>query len=65
MIGSSFIGMEIIIAVLKRKLASIDVVGKSHVPFELALGKDVGAAIQKVEPLIRFLVILITLRAVP
>jgi len=47
-VGSSFIGMEIIIAVLKRKLASIDVVGKDNVPFEAALGRDVGGAIQKV-----------------
>lgn len=48
MVGSSFIGMEIAITVLKRKLASIDVVGREDVPFELVLGKDVGAAIQKV-----------------
>jgi len=47
-IGSSFIGMEIVITVLKRKLASIDVVGRSQVPFEAVLGKDVGGAIQKV-----------------
>jgi len=46
-IGSSFISMEIVIAVLKRKLASIDVVGKDNVPFEAPLGKDVGGAIQK------------------
>ncbi|KAF9648828.1 hypothetical protein BDM02DRAFT_3143619 [Thelephora ganbajun] len=46
-VGSSFIGMEIVIAVLKRKLASIDVIGRGHVPFEPVLGKDVGAAIQK------------------
>ena len=48
-VGSSFIGMEIVITALKRKLASIDVVGRGHVPFETALGKEVGAAIQKVE----------------
>jgi len=41
--------MEIVITVLKRKLASIDVVGRGHVPFEAALGKEVGAAIQKVK----------------
>jgi len=46
-IGSSFIGMEVVIAVLKRKLASIDVVSKDNVPFEAALGKDIGGAIQK------------------
>ena len=48
-VGSSFIGMEIVITVLKRKLASIDVIGRGNVPFEPVLGKDVGAAIQKVE----------------
>lgn len=55
-IGSSFIGMEIVVAVLKRKLASIDVVGRDNVAFEPVLGKDVGGAIQKVESLVRFLV---------
>lgn len=48
MIGSSFIGMEIVVTALKRKLASIDVVGRGRVPFEQVLGKDVGGAIQKV-----------------
>ena len=56
MVGSSFIGMEIVITVLKRKLASIDVIGRGHVPFEPVLGKDVGIAIQKVESTVRFLV---------
>jgi len=46
-IGSSFIGMEVVVAVLKRKLASIDVVGRGNVAFEAVLGKDVGGAIQK------------------
>ena len=48
-VGSSFIGMEIAITVLKRKLASIVVVGMEQVPFEASLGKEIGAAIQKVE----------------
>ena len=48
-VGSSFIGMEIVITVLKRKLASIDVIGMEQVPFETSLGKEIGAAIQKVE----------------
>ena len=48
-VGSSFIGMEIVITVLKRKLASIDVIGMEQVPFEASLGKEIGAAIQKVE----------------
>jgi apoptosis-inducing factor 3 len=33
-IGSSFIGMELVVAVAKRKLASIDVVSMENVPFE-------------------------------
>ena len=41
--------MEIVITVLKRKLASIDVVGRGNVPFEPVLGKEIGGAIQKVE----------------
>ncbi|KAJ7056617.1 pyridine nucleotide-disulfide oxidoreductase-domain-containing protein [Mycena amicta] len=43
MIGSSFISMEIVSTVSKRKLASIDV------PFELVLGKEVGKALQKLQ----------------
>ncbi|KAF9790471.1 hypothetical protein BJ322DRAFT_1104126 [Thelephora terrestris] len=46
-IGSSFIGLEIAVTVLPRKLASIDIIGRTNVPFEPVLGKDVGAAIQK------------------
>ena len=48
-IGSSFIGLEIVVTVLPRKLASIDVVGRGEAPFEPVLGKDVGGAIQKVK----------------
>ncbi|KAG7089793.1 hypothetical protein E1B28_011444 [Marasmius oreades] len=46
-IGSSFIGMEIAVAIAKRKLASIDIVGMEEYPFETILGKEVGAGIQK------------------
>jgi len=46
-IGSSFISMEIVAAVAKRKLASIDVIGMEERPFEAVLGKEVGAGIQK------------------
>jgi len=46
-IGSSFIGMEIVISALKRKLASIDVIGRGSVPFESVLGKEIGGAIRK------------------
>jgi hypothetical protein len=47
-IGSSFISMELVAAVSKRKLASIDVIGMEEHPFELVLGKEVGKALQKV-----------------
>jgi len=41
-IGSSFIGMELVVAVGKKELASIDVVSDVSVPFEKVLGKEVG-----------------------
>ena len=47
-IGSSFISMEIVGAVAKRKLASIDVIGMENHPFEAILGKEVGQGLQKV-----------------
>lgn len=40
--------MELVTAVAKRNLASIDVIGMESVPFELVLGKEVGSALQKV-----------------
>lgn len=40
--------MELVTAVAKRNLASIDVIGMESVPFELVLGKEVGGALQKV-----------------
>lgn len=46
-IGSSFIGMELVATVLKRKLASIDVIGMDQYPFEPVLGKEVGAGLMK------------------
>ncbi|KAG5721933.1 putative flavoprotein C26F1.14C [Termitomyces sp. T112] len=46
-IGSSFISMEIVVAVSKKKLASIDVIGMESHPFEGVLGKEVGAGLQK------------------
>ena len=47
-IGSSFISMELVVAGSKRSLASIDVIGQEEFPFELALGKKIGAGIKKV-----------------
>ncbi|KAK2460926.1 hypothetical protein APHAL10511_007396 [Amanita phalloides] len=46
-IGSSFISMELVVAVSKRKLASIDVIGMEQYPFEAILGKEVGAGLMK------------------
>ncbi|KAI0661598.1 hypothetical protein C8Q70DRAFT_1051925 [Cubamyces menziesii] len=46
-IGSSFISMELVVAVTSRKLASIDVIGQEEFPFELVLGKEVGAGLKK------------------
>ena len=47
-IGSSFISMELVVAISKRKLASIDVIGMDEFPFEAVLGKSVGAGLKKV-----------------
>lgn len=47
-IGSSFISMELVVAVSSRKLASIDVVGQEEYPFESVLGKQVGSGLMKV-----------------
>ncbi|KAH7884680.1 hypothetical protein F5I97DRAFT_1891150 [Phlebopus sp. FC_14] len=46
-IGSSFISMELVVAVAKRKLASIDVIGMEEYPFEAVLGKEVGKGLKK------------------
>jgi hypothetical protein len=47
-IGSSFISMELVQAVSKRKLASINVIGMEEYPFERVLGKEIGKALKKV-----------------
>lgn len=41
--------MELVTALSKRKLASIDVIGMEEYPFEVVLGKQVGAGLKKVE----------------
>ncbi|EAU85453.1 flavoprotein [Coprinopsis cinerea okayama7 len=46
-IGSSFISMELVVAMAKRKLASIDVVGMEEYPFQAVLGSEIGAALKK------------------
>lgn len=57
-IGSSFISMELVAAISKRKLASIDVVGVEEIPFQRVLGKEIGAALQKVFFLDSFLIVI-------
>ncbi|KAF8529814.1 flavoprotein [Gautieria morchelliformis] len=45
-IGSSFISMELVVAVSQRKLASIDVVAMEDYPFERVLGAEVGKGLK-------------------
>jgi apoptosis-inducing factor 3 len=40
--------MELVQAVSKRKLASINVIGMEEFPFEMVLGKEVGKGLKKV-----------------
>jgi hypothetical protein len=47
-IGSSFISMELVVAVAKKELASIDVVGRGSVPFEAILGTQIGNGLMNV-----------------
>lgn len=47
-IGSSFISMELVVAMSKRELASIDVIGMDEFPFQNVLGKEIGAGLKKV-----------------
>lgn len=46
-IGSSFISMELVVAVSKRKLASIHVIGIEEYPFQVVLGKEIGAGLKQ------------------
>jgi len=46
-IGSSFIGMELVVAVKGRGLGSISVIGMTKFPFEAVLGERVGEALKK------------------
>ena len=41
--------MELVVAVTKKELASIDVIGMEEVPFQAVLGKKVGAGIMQVD----------------
>ncbi|KAF8342251.1 uncharacterized protein EI90DRAFT_2903794 [Cantharellus anzutake] len=46
-IGSSFIGMELVVAVKDRGLASISVIGMTKFPFEAVLGDKIGEGFRK------------------
>ncbi|KAI0292136.1 flavoprotein [Russula brevipes] len=46
-IGSSFISMELVVAVSKRKLAALHVIGMEQYPFENVLGKEIGAGLKQ------------------
>jgi NADPH-dependent 2,4-dienoyl-CoA reductase/sulfur reductase-like enzyme len=52
-IGSSFIGMELVVATSARKLKEIHVIGIEEYPFQLILGEKIGAALRKVRPTIQ------------
>lgn len=47
-IGTSFIGMEVSAAILKKEPKSVTLVGMDEVPFESILGRDIGVAIMEV-----------------
>ena len=51
-IGSSFISMELVAAIAKRELASIDVIGMEEYPFEMVLGKEIGKGLMQVRSLL-------------
>ena len=51
-IGTSFIGMEVSMALLKKEPKSVTLVGMDEVPFEAILGKDIGIAIMEVSELL-------------
>jgi NADPH-dependent 2,4-dienoyl-CoA reductase/sulfur reductase-like enzyme len=46
-IGTSFIGMEVAAAILKKEPKSVTLVGVDAIPFEAILGKDIGKAIME------------------
>lgn len=52
-IGTSFISMELVNAIGKKKLQSLDVIGIEEVPFEAVLGKEIGRGLMQVRHLPR------------
>jgi len=47
-IGTSFISMELVNAIGKKKLQCIDVIGVEEYPFQTTLGKEVGQGLMQV-----------------
>jgi hypothetical protein len=39
--------MELVVAMSKRELASIDVIGLEEFPFQAVLGNEIGASLKK------------------
>lgn len=50
-IGTSFIGMEVAGALIKKEPKSVTLVGVDEIPFEAILGKEIGTAIMEVSQL--------------
>ena len=47
-IGTSFIGMEVAMAIMKKEPKSVSLVGMDEVPFEAIVGREIGMAIMEV-----------------
>lgn len=47
-IGTSFIGMEVSMALLKKEPKSVTLVGMDEIPFAAILGEEIGKAIMEV-----------------
>jgi NADPH-dependent 2,4-dienoyl-CoA reductase/sulfur reductase-like enzyme len=61
-IGTSFIGMEVSMALIKKEPKSVTLVGMDEVPFAAILGEDIGKAIMEVSSILRFVRIKLTSR---
>jgi hypothetical protein len=47
-IGTSFIGMEVAMAIMKKEPKSVNMVGVDDIPFKAILGEDIGKAVMEV-----------------
>jgi NAD(P)H-nitrite reductase large subunit len=62
-IGTSFIGMEVSMALIKKEPKSVTLVGMDEVPFAAILGEDIGKAIMEVSLVFALMVMKLTSRA--